>query len=189
MAGPVLSVELADPVRDDEVAELRRLLTGLAARFEEERPGDYDVGIVAERLSLDGGERPFLVTLPGPAHGDADTFEAEHAAVGPDDGPDLLPLIGFRPTHSINVAAMCNDQADHKITALLTAATMDIVGGVAYMEVYDDRAATVAGLPGLMNMVWDRRDTRWRIHTAFGTASYSGRGSHTRSSGSSSKPA
>ncbi|MFK0256162.1 DUF6368 family protein [Streptomyces sp. NPDC090445] len=61
-------------------------------------------------------------------------FEAEHA-----DGPDLEPLIGFSPTSAVDVVAGCNRPVDHLATALLTAAVMDVVGGVAHAELLDGR--------------------------------------------------
>ncbi|MFI6448025.1 DUF6368 family protein [Kitasatospora sp. NPDC050543] len=69
----------------------------------------------------DGGQ-----ALAAPGIGDEETFEAEHA-----DGPDLESLIGFSPTHAVDVIAGCNRPIDHLATALLTAAVMDVVGGVA----------------------------------------------------------
>ncbi|MFE2728337.1 DUF6368 family protein [Kitasatospora sp. NPDC059327] len=62
----------------------------------------------------------------GPGIGDEKTFEAEHA-----DSPDPEPLIGFSPTHAVDVIAGCNRPIDHLSTTLPTAAIMDVVGGVA----------------------------------------------------------
>lgn len=83
----------------------------------------------------------------GPGIGDEETFEGEHA-----DGPDLEPLIGFSPTHAVDVIAGCNRPIDHLTTALLTAAIMDVVGGVANAELLDEQVAIVDGLPGVLAM-------------------------------------
>lgn len=89
--------------------------------------------------------RPFLVYLMGPGVGDESTFEAEHA-----DEPEAEALLGFRPTHAVNVSACCNRDIDHVATALLTAAVMDVIGGVAKAELLDGQESVVAGLPGVL---------------------------------------
>ncbi|WP_330289638.1 DUF6368 family protein [Streptomyces sp. NBC_00576] len=104
--------------------------------------------------------RPFLVYLMGPGVGDESTFEAEHA-----DEPEVEAILGFRPTHAVNVSACCNREIDHVATALLTAAVMDVIGGVASAELLDGQASVVAGLPGVVGIT----DDDW---TALGTAEF-----------------
>ncbi|MEU0673648.1 DUF6368 family protein [Streptomyces sp. NPDC006172] len=92
--------------------------------------------------------RPFLVYLMGPGVGDESTFEAEHA-----DAPESEAILGFRPTHAVNVSAGCDREIDHMATALLTAAVMDVIGGVVSAELLDGQAPVVAGLPGVLGIV------------------------------------
>lgn len=104
--------------------------------------------------------RPFLVYLMGPGVADESIFEAEHA-----DEFEVEAILGFRPTHAVNVSACCNRDIDHVTTALLTAAVMDVIGGVAKAELLDGQASVVAGLPGVSGMA----DEAW---TALGTAEF-----------------
>jgi hypothetical protein len=104
--------------------------------------------------------RPFLVYLMGPGVGDESLFEAEHA-----DEPEVETILGFRPTHAVNVSANCNREIDHVATALLTAAVMDVIGGVAKAELLDGQASVVAGLPGVLGIA----DDDW---TVLGTAEF-----------------
>ncbi|MER7621165.1 DUF6368 family protein [Streptomyces sp. NPDC126503] len=106
------------------------------------------------------GRRPFMVYVMGPGVGDESIFEAEHA-----DEPEVEAVLGFRPTHAVNVSACCNRAIDHVATALLTAAVMDVVGGVAKAELLDGQASVVAGLPGVLGIT----DDDW---TALGTAEF-----------------
>jgi hypothetical protein len=94
--------------------------------------------------------RPFLVYVMGPDVGDESVFEAEHA-----DEPEVEAVLGFRPTHAVNVSAGSNREIDHVATALLTAAVMDVIGGVAKAELLDGQAPIVARLPGLLGIVDD----------------------------------
>ncbi|MFF4520600.1 DUF6368 family protein [Streptomyces bluensis] len=94
--------------------------------------------------------RPFLVYLMGPGVGDESLFDAEHA-----DEPEVEAVLGFRPTHAVNVSACCNRGIDHVATALLTAAVMDVVGGVAKAELLDEQVSIVAGLPGVLGIAND----------------------------------
>ena len=116
----------------------------------------------------DDGGRPFLVYLMGPGVGDESTFEAEHA-----DEPEAEALLGFRPTHAVNVSACCNREIDHVATALLTAAVMDVIGGVAKVELLDGQESAVAGLPGMLGFAdWMALGTAeflraWVGHPAF----------------------
>ncbi|MBQ1089766.1 DUF6368 family protein [Streptomyces sp. B93] len=104
--------------------------------------------------------RPFLVYLMGPGVGDERTFEAEHV-----DEPEVEAILGFRPTHAVNVSACCNREIDHVTMALLTAAVMDVIGGVANVELLDGQASVVAGLPGVLGIAGDD----W---TALGSAEF-----------------
>jgi hypothetical protein len=104
--------------------------------------------------------RPFLVYLMGPGVGDESIFAAEHA-----DEPEMEAVLGFKPTHAVNVSAGCNREIDHVATAMLTAAVMDVIGGVAKAELLDGQASVVAGLPGLLGIA----DHDW---TALGTAEF-----------------
>ncbi|MFD7261114.1 DUF6368 family protein [Streptomyces sp. NPDC059874] len=152
MSGPTLVIELAEPVPPAALRELRALMVALSSRFEEKRPGFFDVNVPAERLGFEDGReedsrRPFLVYLMGPGVGDADLFEAEH-----EDEPEVEAVLGFRPTHAVNVSACCNRGIDHAATALLTAAVMDVIGGVAKAELLDGQASSVVGLEGVLGI-------------------------------------
>ncbi|MGW4446786.1 DUF6368 family protein [Streptomyces sp. NPDC004682] len=80
----------------------------------------------------------------GPGIGNEETVEAEHA-----DEADQMTLIGFTPTHAVDVIAHCATPLDHVVTALLIAAVMDVLGGVANAELRDDQAPLVADLPSI----------------------------------------
>lgn len=152
MSGPTLAIELAEPVSPAVLREFRALMVGLSSHFEEKRPGYFDVNVPAERLGVEDRReadrrRPFLVYLMGPGVGDEDTFEAEHL-----DEPQVEAVLGFRPTHAVNVSARCDRGIDHVATALLTAAVMDVIGGVAKAELLDGQASAVAGLPGALGI-------------------------------------
>ncbi|MFF2522616.1 DUF6368 family protein [Streptomyces liangshanensis] len=145
--------------------EFRALMENLSSHFAEKRPGFYDVNVPAERLGVENGQeeerhRPFLVYVMGPGAGDKSLFEAEHA-----DEPEVAALLGFGPTHAVNVSACCNRPIDHVTTALLTAAVMDVVGGVAKADLLDGQASVVAGLPGVSGVT----DDGW---TVLGTAEF-----------------
>ncbi|MEU6768231.1 DUF6368 family protein [Streptomyces sp. NPDC046853] len=86
----------------------------------------------------------------GPGFGDESVFEAEHA-----DEVDPEPLIGFTPTHAVDVIAFRNSQVDHVVTARLTAAIMDVIGGVVGAELREDQVPVVAGLPGVLGTTTD----------------------------------
>ncbi|MFI6360030.1 DUF6368 family protein [Streptomyces sp. NPDC050743] len=104
--------------------------------------------------------RPFLVYLMGPGAGDEDVFEAEHA-----DESEVEAVLGFRPTHAVNVSACCSRGIDHVATALLTATVMDVIGGVAKADLLDGQASVVAGLRGVLGIT----DDEW---TVLGTAEF-----------------
>ncbi|MYW03432.1 DUF6368 family protein [Streptomyces sp. SID3343] len=82
--------------------------------------------------------------------GDESIFEAEHA-----DEPEVEAVLGFGPTHAVNVSAGCNREIDHVATALLTAAVVDVIGGVAKAELPAGQASVVAGLPGVLGIADD----------------------------------
>ncbi|MFB7168156.1 DUF6368 family protein [Streptomyces sp. NPDC056242] len=150
MSGPVLAIELAEAVPRVAIQRLRKFLLSASARFEEKRVGEYDLNIHVESLGIADvgdvdGSRPVLVSLMGPGIGDEAMFDAEHA-----DEVDQEPLIGFTPTHAVDVIAFCNRPVDHLVTALLTAAVMDVIGGVANAELREDQIPIVAGLPGIV---------------------------------------
>ncbi|MFE3146707.1 DUF6368 family protein [Streptomyces sp. NPDC059218] len=155
MSGPVLVIELAEPVPPKSIQRVRELLVRSASHFEEKRVGEYDLNIHAESLGIADtggidGRRPVMVSLMGPGIGDENIFEAEHA-----DEVDQEPLIGFTPTHAVDVIAFCNRPVDHLVTALLTAAVMDVIGGVANAELREDQVSIVAGLPGIVAAMTD----------------------------------
>jgi hypothetical protein len=154
MAGPTLVIELAEPVSPAALSEFSALLRGLSIHFEQLRHGSFDVNVPVERLgieALDAQEverrRPFLVYLMGPGVGDENIFEAEHA-----HEPEAEAVLGFKPTHAVNVSAGCNGQIDHVATALLTAAVVDVLGGVVKAELLGGQEAVVAGLPGVLGL-------------------------------------
>ncbi|MEV5681228.1 DUF6368 family protein [Streptomyces sp. NPDC052179] len=59
MGGPVLVIELAEPVPPASIQRLRELLVRSSSRFEENRVGEYDLNIHAESLGIadTGGRR------------------------------------------------------------------------------------------------------------------------------------
>jgi hypothetical protein len=132
------------------IQRLREFLVRSSARFEENRVGEYELNIHAASLGITDsrgvdGPRPVLVSLMGPGIGDEAIFEAEHA-----DEVDQAPLIGFTPTHAVDVIAFCNSPVDHVVTVLLTAAVMDVIGGIANAELREDQVPIVADLPGIV---------------------------------------
>src|SRR5689334_17039849 len=105
MTGPVLVIELAEAPSASAIQRLRDYLVASSSRLEEQRAGKYDLQVWAESLDITDtggvdGHRPVLVSLMGPGIGDEETFEAEHA-----DEIDQKPLIGFTPTHAVDVIA------------------------------------------------------------------------------------
>lgn len=131
-------------------------MRGLSTHFEQLREGYFDVNVPMERLGTeaagldaqqDDGGQPFLVCLMGPGVGDESIFEAEHA-----DEPEVEAVLGFKPTHAVNVSAGCNRGIDHVATALLTAAVVDVLGGLVKAELAEGQEAVVAGLPGVLGL-------------------------------------
>ncbi|MFJ8159010.1 DUF6368 family protein [Streptomyces sp. NPDC094468] len=150
MAGPTLVIEFAEPVSLAALSEFSALMRGLSTHFEQRRDGYFDVNVPVERLGVEAaheadGRRPFLVYLMEPGVGDESIFEAEHA-----DEPAVEAVLGFKPTHAVNVSAVCNRGIDHVATALLTAAVLDVLGGVVKTELSEGQDAVVAGLPGVL---------------------------------------
>ncbi|QFZ78366.1 hypothetical protein GFH48_38290 [Streptomyces fagopyri] len=155
MAGPTLVIEFAEPVSSTALTEFSALMRGISTHFEQRRNGYFDVNVPVERLGMEvptahdaqgvDGQRPFLVYLMGPEVGDESIFEAEHA-----DEPEVEAVLGFRPTHAVNVSAGCNRGIDHAATALLAAAVVDVLGGVVKAELLEGQEAVVAGLPGVL---------------------------------------
>lgn len=150
MAGPTAGIELDGPVPDAALAVLKDELAEISTQLETPRHGYLNLNIEPAALGVthayahDVAAQPFVVHIMGPGFGDEAIFEAEHS-----DGPDLLALIGFRPPHAMGVLAMCNGRVNHDLTALLTARVMDIIGGVAAIELYNDQVDSVRALPGL----------------------------------------
>ncbi|MGV9341289.1 DUF6368 family protein [Streptomyces sp. NPDC003688] len=150
MSGPVLVIELPEAVPPTSIQRLRDLLVDASAQCEEKRPGAYEVHIRPEALGITDtcgvdGPRPMLVSVMGPGIGDEEVFEAEHA-----DEADQKSLMGFTPTHAVDVIAHCGTFLDHVVTALLTAAVMDVLGGVANAELREDQVPFVSDLPGIL---------------------------------------
>ncbi|MFJ6405936.1 DUF6368 family protein [Streptomyces hydrogenans] len=52
--------------------------------------------------------------------------------------------------HAVDAIAFCNPPVDHLVLALLTAAVMDVIGGVADAELREDQVSIVVGLPGIV---------------------------------------
>ncbi|MFF1847577.1 DUF6368 family protein [Streptomyces sp. NPDC058217] len=155
MSGPVLVIELAEAVPRGSVRRLREFLVRSSSRFAEKRVGEYDLNIHAESLGIADtggvdGRRPVVVSLVGPGLGDEAVFEAEHA-----DEVGQEVLIGFTPTNAVDVIAFCDKPVDHVVTALLTAAVMDVIGGVANVELREDQVPIVDGLAGIVATMTD----------------------------------
>ncbi|QUW84420.1 hypothetical protein SMIR_39210 [Streptomyces mirabilis] len=151
----MLVIELAEVVPRASIERVREFLDRSSAHFEEKRVGEYDVNIHAESLGVTDtggvdGRRPIMVSVMGPGIGDEAVFETEHA-----DEVNQEPLIGFTPTHAVDVIAFCNRPVDHVVTALLTAAVMNLIGGVANAELREDQVPIVVGLPGIVATVTD----------------------------------
>ncbi|MFD1829290.1 DUF6368 family protein [Streptomyces desertarenae] len=132
---------------------LRDLLVRSSARFEERRVGEYDLNIHAESLGIPDtggvdGRRPVLVSVMGAGIDDESVFEAEHAGEA-----GQKHLIGFTPAHAVDVVAFCDSPVDHVVTALLTAAVMDVIDGVTNAELREDQMPIVASLPGVIATV------------------------------------
>ncbi|MDX3661796.1 DUF6368 family protein [Streptomyces sp. ID05-26A] len=152
MPGPTLVVELAEPLSETALRELEAFVRRHTTRFERPRAWFFDVSI-----SLGHDEaRPFLIHLL--RQGD-DVFEAEHA-----DEHEVEEVLGFKPVQAVNISAGCNAHSDHIAAALLTAAIMDVVGGVASAELLAGQVVT--GLPGVLGV------TAGTYPTALGTAEF-----------------
>lgn len=171
MAGPTLVIELAEPVSPAALSEFSTWLGGLSSHFVQVRHGFFDVNVSVDRLGIEvpaafdaqgeDGRRPFLIHLMGPGVGDESLFEAEHA-----DEPEVEVVLGFRPTHAVNVSAGCNHEIDHVATALLTAAVVDVLGGVVKADLLEGQEAVVGGLPGVLGV------TEEGYPMVFGTAEF-----------------
>ncbi|MFE7413653.1 DUF6368 family protein [Streptomyces laurentii] len=168
--GPTLVIELAERPSWTVLDEFHALLRELSTHCEQSRPWLFDVLVPLERLGLAtpaagtayDGVASFLVHVLGPGLGDVDIFEAEHA----DDEPEVRALLGFTPTHAVNVSADCNRPVDHMATALLTAAIAEVLGGVAEAELPGTQVAVVSGLPGVRGVVGGD------VPTALGSAEF-----------------
>ncbi|WP_189921250.1 DUF6368 family protein [Kitasatospora xanthocidica] len=98
--------------------------------------------------------RPFDVYLMGAGAGDESIFESEQA-----EEDEIEALLGFRAAQAVNVSAACNGAIDHAATALLTAAVLDVIGGVCKAELAPGQASVTADLPGLIAVADDGWDT------------------------------
>ncbi|MBQ0850278.1 hypothetical protein J8N05_18995 [Streptomyces sp. BH-SS-21] len=58
----------------------------------------------------------------------------------------LMPTMR-RSSTAVNVIAFCSSTVDHVVTALLTAAIMNLTGGAANAELAANQVATVGGCP------------------------------------------
>ncbi|MDI3405049.1 DUF6368 family protein [Streptomyces cavernicola] len=150
MSGPVVVIELVEGASPASVQRVRELLVRCAARCRETGYGQFDAHVDAVSLGSEQFEdrrspRPVVVSFMGPGIGDEAVFEAEHA-----EDSDLEGLIGFTPTHAVQVVALCGSPVDHVVTALLTAAVMDVVGGVAGVELREEQISGAAGLVGVV---------------------------------------
>jgi hypothetical protein len=150
MSGPVFVIELAEAPSRVAIQRVREFLVRSSAGFEERRLGEYELHIRAESLGVtdtsgEDGRRPVAVSFMGPGIGGEAVFEAEHA-----DEVDQEGLIGFAPTHAVDIVAFCNSPIDHVVTALLTAGVMDLIGGITNVELREDQLPIVAGLPGVV---------------------------------------
>ena len=166
MAGPVLTIELDGPPPDDAMAQLGAFLTRISSNgYTTKRLSKFDFHVVPELLGLTDsdrpGPRPFFIEMAGPGFGNEEYLKEELA-----EGPYLLPLIGFVPTHEVAIVAMCNGDVDHRATVLLTAAVMEILGGVANVELLARQKDLAKRTPGLIAMV----DEPWP--SAFGTTDF-----------------
>lgn len=141
MAGPTLVVEFAEPPSAAALSEFEAFVRRHATRLVRPRPWFFDVSVVLG----DEEEFPFLVYLMGAGFGDEDVFEAEHA-----EEEEVEELLGFTPICAVNVSAGCDGQADHVAAALLTAAIVDVLGGVACAELRADQ--DVRALPGVLGV-------------------------------------
>lgn len=153
MAGPVISVALPEPLAEQAQGALDAYLRSLAnSNFEHSKPGYWSLNLEPERLGIDhsdrDGSRPFLVEASGPGSGNDQFFEDGRFVES--DWGFVVALLGFTPTAMLSVIAMCNGQADHAATALLTAEIMGITGGVAFVELYDHQVELVRALPGIL---------------------------------------
>jgi hypothetical protein len=164
VAGPVLSIELPEQLSDTALGDLRRLLSRLSPRFAETGVGQYDILVCNVHLGIGEDEtpeahRPFLVSQ-------APNTGVNYSADWHSEVLDLKPYIGYEPTHEIHVAAMCNDRIDHMAAAHLAAAIMDVVGGIADVEVDEEHLPIVSDLPGLVGLI----PHPW--YTALGTPAF-----------------
>ncbi|MEW2634890.1 DUF6368 family protein [Streptomyces sp. NPDC048389] len=86
MSGPMLVIELAEPLSPALLREFRALMVGLSSHFDEKRPGFFDVNVPAERLGVeDSREEDWRKPFPLPLLG----------STSADD--ELTALVGFNP--------------------------------------------------------------------------------------------
>lgn len=151
MLGAILTVDLPGPVTAEQLAELGTVLRGFADRFEEARPGSYDLDIEPSRLAVrvpeggDSNSRRFIINIAGPGFGDEGVFRAAHA-----EDPDLEPLIGFTPTHDVVIWTSDGELVDRLMVAELAAVVQNVVGGVIDINTARRALDPMRSLPGLV---------------------------------------
>ncbi|MEV4613058.1 DUF6368 family protein [Kitasatospora sp. NPDC049258] len=166
MSGTALSIELAGPVPAEDLVRLHELLIGLSDGMEVKSPEHFDLVILPQRLGVGGSwgpfdPGPFCVALNGPGFEWEEIFHGDH-----DYGDlELRSLIGFTPAYDLLVSGSCSRPIDHAVTALLAASVMDIVGGVANVEVVAHQIPVIRALPGFLALA-----TEWS--RAFGSAEF-----------------
>ncbi|MHA6760984.1 DUF6368 family protein [Streptacidiphilus sp. PAMC 29251] len=159
----MISIALPQPFTDQLEARLNSCLVELVTQsFEHPRPGYWHLSVDPLRLGITEsdreGPRPFLLEVDGPGYGDGDYFEQGRFA---EPESEYLPaLLGFKPANMISVIAMCNGTVDHAVTALLTAAITDVIGGTADVELLDRQVDLVRTLPGLFHLATKTLDYR-----------------------------
>ena len=156
MAGPVITIALPEALFAQVLGALDMFLRGLAdSNFEHPKSGYWALNVEPERLGITvgvrEGSRPLLVEESGPGNKDGQFFEDGRFIEA--DWGFLVPMLGFTPAAMLSVIAMGSRQIDHAATALLAVEIMSIVGGVAFVELYDHQAAPVRTLHGVLAAV------------------------------------
>ncbi|GJF24752.1 MULTISPECIES: DUF6368 family protein [Streptomyces] len=99
MSGPTLVIELAEPLSRAALREFRALMVGLCSRFDEKRPGFFDVNVPAERLGVEDRReedwrKPFPLPLLGNASADGE-LTALVVVLGLKEGPVRVSGCGY----------------------------------------------------------------------------------------------
>ncbi|MEU2303028.1 DUF6368 family protein [Streptomyces antibioticus] len=104
MSGPTLVIELAEPLSPSVLREFRALIVGLSSRFEEKRPGFFDITCpqsdwasrTGERRTGESRSRFHSLATPPRARSSRpwwDSIRSARTGVGP---PGLLDGAGCR---------------------------------------------------------------------------------------------